>query len=79
MKTVELMPEAFLEAGGRISLAEWAELDDEERLALADAGAKLRQTAAREAVEMLVEVVARSIDGAKLRELARKAAREAAR
>ena len=38
MKTVNLNPDALSQAGVRLSLAEWVELDPAEQDALADAG-----------------------------------------
>jgi len=79
LKEIELLPEAFLEAGGRISLSEWAELSDEERLALADAGAKLRIAEADLVVRALVAAVTEALASQDLKGLAKKAMREAVR
>ena len=38
MRTVNLNPEAFADAGGKLSLAEWCALDPDEQEALAVAG-----------------------------------------
>ena len=47
MKTVDLQPQAFIDAGGQVSLAEWVELDQAEQDALAEAGRERDRRMAR--------------------------------
>lgn len=60
MKEVTLNPRQFLVSGGRLSMAEWVQMSQAERDALAKAGHDLM----REQAELLLEAIADHISEA---------------
>lgn len=63
----------FLLAGGRITFAEWVELSNEQRAALAEAGELIQREQAELIVDAIATTVAEFLETAQLERMVQKA------
>ena len=70
MTVVNLNPEQFGDAGGRLSLDEWVQLDSAEQEALAAAGRAAQERLAASIADAVMRVVADALEDMRLAALA---------